>query len=145
MATANAITSKQHNWFERLVIFYLEHYGSKHIKRVIFFGSLFPYALQLERLKRDVMTKLNHHMGIALNSSTLLFPGMFRNLVWGQKGLEDAIRPEDIKRDITDERAEEIARLIVSRTPQCIVYDTTEKMVRDVQYMFVHGDQLAPA
>jgi hypothetical protein len=139
-----AVTEKR-SLFGRIVIFLLDRYGSRHIKRIIFFGSLFPYALQLERLKRDVMNKLNHHMGLATNSRSLLFPGVFRNIVWGKKGLEDVITPEDIREDISPDRAEQIARTIVAQAPPCIIYDTPEKIVKDVKYMFLHGDQFVTA
>jgi hypothetical protein len=143
--TTATLTQPNRNWFGRLVVYLLERYGSRHIKRIIFFGSLFPYALQLEKLKRDVMKRLNHHMGLAVNNRSLLFPGVFRNIVWGEKGLEEIVTPEDIREDITDERAERIARLVITRMPSCIVYDTSEKMMRDVKEMFLHGEKLVAA
>ncbi|HWT40121.1 MAG TPA: hypothetical protein VN081_02515 [Dongiaceae bacterium] len=141
MTSATALQPKR-SLFGRIVVFCLEKFGSRHIKRIIFFGSLFPYALQLETLQRDVMKKLNRHYGLATNARSLLFPGVFRNLVWGERGLDDTITPADIREDISDERAELIARKVVDRTPSCIVYDTVEKMVKDVKEMFVNGDKL---
>jgi hypothetical protein len=141
MTSAAALQPKR-TLVGRFVVFSLEKFGSRHIKRIIFFGSLFPYALQLETLQRDVMQELNRHLGLAANARSLLFPGVFRNLVWGERGLDDTITPADIRENISDERAELIARKVVNRAPSCIIYDSVEKMVKDVKEMFVHGDKL---
>lgn len=89
-----------------------------------------------------MMQELNRHLGLAANARSLLFPGVFRNLVWGERGLDDTITPADIRENISDERAELIARKVVNRAPSCIIYDSVEKMVKDVKEMFVHGDKL---
>ena len=142
MSTATGLRVR----FNLLVIMLLERYGSEHIKRIIFFGSLFPYALQLNSLKRDVMDKLNQHMGLARTGSALLFPATFRNLIWKDVNLEEVLRPEDISDHITPDRALEISTRVVQRTPKCLRWGPKDgsRMIREFCEMLLSGQHLVP-
>lgn len=133
--------------FNLMFLMFLERYASEHIKRIIFFGSLFPYALQLDSLKRDVMNKLNDHMGLARTGSALLFPASFRNMIWRDAHLEEILQPEDISKPISPERALEISTRVVQRTPTYLRWGPKDgsRMVKEFCEMLTSGQNLVPA
>ncbi len=125
--------------------FLLSKITSQHGKRILFITSLYFQVVRIERMKAEIITKLNEVMGLTTNEDALRFPATFRGVVWSNTDLTAALNEEVLDKDISEDRAREISEHVVDIAPKWVRYGRRADMVTDVMTLIKSGGQLAAA
>lgn len=110
---------------------------SKHGKRVMFIASLYAQITQLERMKAEVIAKLNAVMGLKITREAAAdFPAAVSDIVWRGTDVGSLIAQE-LSTGIVDEyRAQQLSARIVRISPPWFRYGPRE-MEADVKKLLM--------
>lgn len=125
------------------LMFCLSKLLPKHGKRIIFISSLYVQVTQLERLKADVVSKLNTVMNLAHREEALHFPAAISQLVWRNSPVGNVLTKELLDQDIDDVKVREVSKKVVNLTPNYLRYGTPSDMEEDVRSLILNGRDLA--
>lgn len=125
--------------------FLLSKLISRHGKRIVFITSLYFQVVRIERLKSEGMAKLNQLMGLAASEDALQLPTLLRGMVWKNTDLGNALNEEALDSEITEARAEGIAKRVVEMAPAWVRYGRQTDMVDDVKKLIQNGSMMAAA
>lgn len=131
--------------FQSVMEFLLSKITSQHGKRILFITSLYFQVVRIERMKAEIITKLNEVMGLTSNEDALRFPAKIRGVVWSNTDLTAALSEEVLDKDISEDRAREISEHVVDIAPKWVRYGRRADMVTDVMTLIQSGRQLAAA
>lgn len=118
---------------------------SKHGKRVMFISSLYVQVTQLERLKAEVVHKLNSVMGLTTREDAVHFPAAISDIVWRGTKVGKLLQQELGGQPVNEQRAREVSAKVVDICPRLIRYGTRNEMEQDVTTLILSVGDLAAA
>lgn len=126
---------------KRMLYTVLELFGSKfvskHGKRVMFIASLYAQITQLERMKAEVVAKLNAVMGSKFTRDAAAnFPAAFSDIVWRGTDVGSLIAQELSTGIVDEQRAQQLSARIVHISPPWCRYGSRE-MEADVKKLLM--------
>ena len=114
----------------------------KHGKRIIFVSSLYAQVTQLERMKADVVSKLNSVMNLAYREEALHLPAAISRVVWRNSRVGQVLTRELLNQDIDEKKMREVSQSVVKLTPVWMRYGDKD-MENDVRSLILNGRNLA--
>lgn len=129
-------------FFMSMLEFCMSKLLPKHGKRIIFISSLYVQVSQLERLKADVMSKLNAVMNLAHREEALQFPAAISQMVWRDSPIGNVLTQELLDQNVDDVKVREVSQRVVELAPKWVRYGTSD-MLDDVRSLIRNGRDLA--
>lgn len=131
--------------FFSVLEFFASKVFSKHGKRIMFISSLYVQVTQLERLKAEVVSKLNSVMGLATREEAIHFPAAISSIVWRGTEVKSVLTKELLDQNVDAQRAKEVATQVVDLCPRWIRYAAKNVMEADVANLILNGRAVAQA
>lgn len=128
---------KLKQWFYIVLEFIGSKFVSKHGRRVMFIASLYAQITQLERMRAEVIAKLNAVMGLKITREAAAeFPAAVSDIVWRGTDVGYLITQELSAGTVDLRRAQALSARIVSLSPSWLRYGNRE-MEADVQQLLM--------
>lgn len=128
---------KLNYWLYAVLEFFGAKFVSKHGRRVMFIASLYAQITQLERMKAEVVAKLNAVMGLKLTREAAAeFPAAVSDIVWRGTDVGSLITQELSTGNVDEQRAQALSARIVSISPSWLRYGSRE-MEADVRQLLM--------
>jgi hypothetical protein len=128
---------KLKHWFYVVLEFFGAQFVSKHGRRVMFIASLYAQITQLERMKAEVVAKLNAVMGSKFTREAAAeFPAAVSDIVWRGTDVGSLITQELSTGNVDEQRAQALSARIVSISPSWLRYGSRE-MEADVRQLLM--------
>jgi hypothetical protein len=126
--------------------FFASKMCSKHGKRVLFISSLYVQVTQLERMKAEVVSKLNMVMGFKITrEDSVHLPAAVSGIVWRGTNVSEVLTKELLNQPVNDQQVRDIATRVVDLCPRWIRYAAKNVMEQDVADLIMNGRVLQAA
>lgn len=118
--------------FWRHVALFLLSRVNPHSKRILFLTSLYCRISHIDRMRDDVIDRLNGLLTLARRREALLFPAAVQELVWEDGSVENTLRDELTRHQFDEQRMKDLSERLVAIAPTTFYYDEPTRMAGDV-------------